>query len=404
MSGNRRLCLLLLSLLCTSVAPLRGQQDDSAEVLLRLDPGLRYEVTHRSNLRISRNGRYRGLTSTELTGNLRGTPQGDSVRYRGTYWEIEQTIRGGAPSGRQVSRSIPADFLADRQGQMVVDIDDPYPLYRNFPYAPSEPVGPGDEWEQFGTYTIDARRDGSYLILPILVRYRYDGRQQYGDELAHRIIADYAIRYPSSAIYRSPDNQIQEMRGRHESEILLSEDGRRTLRINTSIVEQIRFTDGEVIDSEGFRLSFFRISEPLNAPVIQRGITEDLDNADIEGVEVSRVEEGLQLRLNALQFVADQAVLLPGERGRLDAIARALQSVPDRRFLVVGHTAATGREDDELDLSILRARTIVQALAQRGIAPDRLFYEGRGSTQPIADNSTAEGRAANRRVEIVIID
>lgn len=404
MSGTRAPCLLLCSLLLTSVAPLGAQGDDASEVLLRLDPGLRYEVTHRSNLRISRNGRYGGLTSTELTGNLRGTPEGDAVRYRGTFWEIEQTIRGGAPAGRQVSRSIPADFLADRQGQMVVDTEDPYPLYRNFPFVPDEAVGPGDEWQQFGTYTIDARRDGSYLILPILVRYRYAGRQEYGDELAHRILADYAIRYPSSAVFRSPDNQIQEMRGRHEAEILLSADGRRTLRITTNIVEQIRFTDGEVIDSEGFRLSFFRIGEPLDRPAIQRGIAEDLQDADIQGVEVTRVEEGLQLRLNALQFVADSAVLLPGERGRLDAIAGSLAAIPERRFLVVGHTAATGQESNELDLSILRARTIVEALLDRGIAADRLFYEGRGSTQPIADNSTAEGRAANRRVEIVIID
>ena len=390
-------CTIVLMLAAS--LPVAGQS-----VRLQLLPGARYEVTHRSNLRESINGGYGGLTSTELTGNLRAAREGDRLRYRGTFFVLEQTIRGAATVGRQVGRTIEADFLADARGQMQTEADAPYPLYRNYPIVPEDAVTVGAEWSGFGAITVDPLRDGRYVVLPILVRYRYRGRREYGEELGHLIAADYAIRFPSSAIYRSPDSPILEMRGRHEAEIILSEDGTRPLFIRTEIAEQFQFTSGDRLQREGFRLTFYRIGEPLDRAGARDRITAALQRDGIEQVAVDEVDAGVRLRLQALQFVADQAVLLPTEAGRLDAIAAALAAIPERRIVVIGPAAAVGLDQEELELSVARARAIVAELSARGVAPDRLLFEGRGSTEPIAPNTTPEGRAQNRRVEMIVVD
>jgi hypothetical protein len=71
------------------------------------------------------------------------------------------------------------------------------------------------------------------------------------------------------------------------------------------------------------------------------------------------------------------------------------------KILLIGHTDDTGSSDLNADLSERRARTVARLFADHGIAPENVFYQGAGETLPIADNHTAEGRSANRRVEIV---
>ena len=71
------------------------------------------------------------------------------------------------------------------------------------------------------------------------------------------------------------------------------------------------------------------------------------------------------------------------------------------KILLIGHTDDTGSSELNADLSERRARAVARLFASHGIAPENVFYQGAGETLPIADNHTAEGRAANRRVEIV---
>jgi outer membrane protein OmpA-like peptidoglycan-associated protein len=96
--------------------------------------------------------------------------------------------------------------------------------------------------------------------------------------------------------------------------------------------------------------------------------------------------------------------MLPAERPRLDMIARVLKETPDRMFLVEGHTAAIGRSTGEMELSVQRARRMVDELTNRGIPAERFIYKGWGGTKPIGDNSNDEGRRLNRRVEITILE
>lgn len=119
---------------------------------------------------------------------------------------------------------------------------------------------------------------------------------------------------------------------------------------------------------------------------------------------IEETDAGLRLSVRDIRFVADSARILSEEKWRLDEIADVLKQLPGRLFLIEGHAASTGNPAGEQRLSVERAKTICEELVKRGIAEQQLTYTGYGSTQPVADNSTAEGKAQNRRVEITILD
>jgi outer membrane protein OmpA-like peptidoglycan-associated protein len=104
-----------------------------------------------------------------------------------------------------------------------------------------------------------------------------------------------------------------------------------------------------------------------------------------------------------VMFRHDDATLLPEARARLDRVADALKLMdPNRRIVIEGHTDALGTDEYNRRLSEARASAVRSYLLQRGISPDRVIAVGRGKQQPFATNQTAEGRANNRRAEIVI--
>ncbi len=121
-------------------------------------------------------------------------------------------------------------------------------------------------------------------------------------------------------------------------------------------------------------------------------------------IELSASSLGLSLNLPNLQFRPDSAELLPGEMARMDVLVDLLRQAGERRFLVVGHTADVGNPTGQQNLSVERARTVAQMLADRGLPPGTIRFEGRGAREPLGDNATAQGRARNRRVEIIILN
>lgn len=121
-------------------------------------------------------------------------------------------------------------------------------------------------------------------------------------------------------------------------------------------------------------------------------------------VIVENTAAGIRLTMQNLNFKPDSSELLPGENERLDQIAQVLKEVPDQMFLVEGHTASVGYEKGEMKLSVERANSVANALIQRGIPREKFICKGSGGTKPIADNSTPEGKAKNRRVEITILE
>ncbi len=119
------------------------------------------------------------------------------------------------------------------------------------------------------------------------------------------------------------------------------------------------------------------------------------------GVSVTRVGEEIILNMPGnITFETNSADLRPGFFGVLDSVALVAQKYDKTVVEVAGHTDSTGSAQYNQALSERRAATVATYIVNRGIDQQRLLAYGRGLTQPIADNSTLEGRALNRRVEI----
>ncbi len=122
----------------------------------------------------------------------------------------------------------------------------------------------------------------------------------------------------------------------------------------------------------------------------------------VPDIDVSDSLTGILFSVD-LKFVPDSPELLPQETERIRKIAEMLQEIiSDNSFtiLVEGHTADLGKPVGQMNLSIERTRTVMNALIRQGI-PESLFtYKGYGATRPIASNDTEAGRAQNRRVDI----
>jgi len=178
-----------------------------------------------------------------------------------------------------------------------------------------------------------------------------------------------------------------------------------TLTFATLIIPMDR---GEVIASLGDKLGVEKLPDTgavvSTGPQAPKPPTATTPGLRDSGIDLEPVPEGIRLTIRDLHFVADSAELLPAEKPRLDLLANALKQIPGRTFLVEGHTAATGRPAGELELSVDRAKSIVDELVKLGIAADRFIYKGWGGTRPVGDNSNDAGRSANRRVEITILE
>lgn len=129
-----------------------------------------------------------------------------------------------------------------------------------------------------------------------------------------------------------------------------------------------------------------------------------LDQA-ISNPNVQIVNHGSYLQVvmpSGILFATESAAVSGAAQNDLYAVARNLNEYPNSRIEVIGHTDNTGTASYNQDLSQRRAQSVANILAASGVSSGRLVAVGRGEDQPTASNATEQGRAQNRRVEILI--
>jgi OmpA-OmpF porin, OOP family len=102
-------------------------------------------------------------------------------------------------------------------------------------------------------------------------------------------------------------------------------------------------------------------------------------------------------------FDFDKSVLKPEGRAKLDDLVGKIKGINLEVIIAVGHTDSIGTDAYNQKLSVRRAEAVKTYLVDKGIEKNRIYTEGKGEKQPVADNKTAEGRAKNRRVEIEVV-
>lgn len=132
--------------------------------------------------------------------------------------------------------------------------------------------------------------------------------------------------------------------------------------------------------------------------------TFDINVASEQEIYTALYRDGSVAISGGILFAFDSAKVNPGAEAIADKIAGMMEQHPNLELAVVGYTDNTGDFKYNLGLSKKRADAIVNLLVQEGIARNRLAGVGVGPLNPIASNATEQGRAENRRVELVIIE
>jgi len=127
---------------------------------------------------------------------------------------------------------------------------------------------------------------------------------------------------------------------------------------------------------------------------------------EIPGAEVTRVGEGISVTFDensGVYFDTNKSNINAKSQETLDKLVAIFQEYPNTNVLVEGHTDNTGRDEYNMTLSQQRAQSVTSYLTSHGLSSGRFTTEWYGETQAKYDNTTAEGRAKNRRVELAII-
>lgn len=144
----------------------------------------------------------------------------------------------------------------------------------------------------------------------------------------------------------------------------------------------------------------------IGAAIAQNMANQEAElNQDLAGSGARVINTGSQLRVilpENVTFATGSATVADAFRGSLRSVANILRKYPDTKVRVVGHTDNVGSDAINTQLSWDRANAVSRILVGNGVNHTRVTYSGHGSNEPITSNSTAVGRAQNRRVEIII--
>jgi OOP family OmpA-OmpF porin len=125
------------------------------------------------------------------------------------------------------------------------------------------------------------------------------------------------------------------------------------------------------------------------------------------GLRVSAAEQNLldaTLAKRIIEFDSGKATLTPSGQGILDEMAATLHKVKGKKVEVIGHTDNTGLRESNLALSHARAEAVRSYLSVKGVDPAMVMVSGQGPDRPVAENTSADGRARNRRIEFRIAE
>jgi outer membrane protein OmpA-like peptidoglycan-associated protein len=142
----------------------------------------------------------------------------------------------------------------------------------------------------------------------------------------------------------------------------------------------------------------------LNDDTTVKQLQDTFNKLKLDNISVKKGDKGLTISLDNIQFEPDSDVLLESEKLKLKKIGELLKKYSND-LLITGHCAERGTASARQKLSEERAEAVASYLIGLGVRDEyHIFTQGKGSREPVASNSTEEGRAKNRRVEITIMD
>jgi outer membrane protein OmpA-like peptidoglycan-associated protein len=185
-------------------------------------------------------------------------------------------------------------------------------------------------------------------------------------------------------------------RARKEKEDALQKEAEsaRAAQLSAEEADQAR----RLADSRASEAEFARREAELASQQID-SLTRQLEN-----LQLRQTESGVVVTLGDVLFASGEAQLVEGGLSSLEEVVDLLQTEPDKKIRVEGHTDSSGTTEANRQLSEQRANAVREALVSLGVSSERITSMGMGEDFPIASNDSEEGRAQNRRVDVILLD
>lgn len=340
---------------------------------------------------------------TEVDKNGRG-------RYEATFMTSESASSGG---GDNFSWGNKYESVFWRSGRGEYEIGDNYfmPTVRNVPVFPVRKVKPGDTWTNEGREAHDMRQTFGVekpFEVPFTAQYKYlrDEKSPDGGKSFAIIDVKYDIGFhsPTKKITEAEINNPAVTTG-YSHQTLYWDIERGTLdNYNEDFSIEVTTYAGNKITFKGTANA--RINETQQTATAEnlKKISESVTDMGLKNIDVKKSDKGIIISVENIQFKADSSVLEESEKTKLRNIAGILNNYKND-LLITGYCANIGTQESQKTLSEERAASVAEFLTKLKVRPPEcIFTEGKGSANPLASDSTAEGRAKNRRVEITIVD
>lgn len=298
-------------------------------------------------------------------------------------------------------------FARKKNGELTISDDITMPTVRNVPVFPENSVKIGDEWTAEGKEVQDVRKNFNMtkpLIFPFTAKYLYKENVFQDDKELNVITVDYNFNYetPTDDIYNG--TTLKASSG--FSKQVLYWDSKKGILDNYTEEFQIKIIDiynNEYVFQGTAKAEITEYKAVKNEATL-KDIQNTVDELALENISVKKSDKGLTISLENIQFEPDSDILMESEKIKLKKIAGILNKYTND-LLITGHCAERGSVKARQLLSEQRAQSVAAFLEELGVRDEyHIFTQGKGSTEPVATNSTEEGRSRNRRVEITIME
>lgn len=308
----------------------------------------------------------------------------------------------------QWAKDLKGVFTRSSQGLYRVPEGALIPHVRDIPTFPARDLKPGDKWEGYGLEIhnlADSFGIDSVLKIPVQVSYQYVGKDELDGKEYDLIKINYMISFNPDRKLEFGDLYPEQVTGSFDQMMYWDQRNGRPYSYNESFRIAYLFYTGETILVEGVADGQVFGADIMDKAQLEEDLKQELEEQGIEGAEVSIEDNGVSISMDNIQFLPDSSTLLDTEKVKLEKIGEILKKYSDKDIMIVGHAARIGAESYLRQLSENRARSVGNFFLHDGIRMEsEMIIKGMGSAEPVASNSTEEGRRKNRRVEIIILE
>lgn len=352
---------------------------------------------------------HKGLKNAEMP--VQGLEIG-YIKHLSKVFDVYLPVRLG-PRG-EVKKTINSDIIKTQmQGTAAADIaiQAKYDNGHNF-LIPFVSVGTGIEWYHNGL-ELGAPVGGGLnfraaprVLVSLATNYRFPMTSTSPEGFCHSlgVIINLKGKEEKPFMSKMPENKTNSAEDyakmAAEAQAKRDAEAQAQAKRDADAIEKAK-KEAEAIAKANEEMRKKRDAEIAAEKAKAEEVTRAKMQASVPVVVSSEVQKVLNYALKGVQFETGSAQLTQSSFSILDEVATTMAKNPDLRISIEGHTDRTGNESINMKLSEARAKTCRSYLMTKGINGERLKESGFGSTRPISDNDTPEGRTLNRRVEFV---